>query len=207
MKKYEFLNTWVNMDPQKQIGWWNAWPETLKEKIWNNYFEDIQRIKLWGLLEDFKNKDIWNFLKVGEKATFLEALSRNYTLAHMAFAAKKILKELLKETKYSQEYEEIEISLLQRENLGINKAIITNDNKLMVMSKDHKILYLTINYDIEGGIVEYDKEGCILDKCARRLVGHEIGHIILHLHDVIDNVINDKDPYEYTSEYAEEEAN
>jgi hypothetical protein len=185
---WEFLEKTQRVDVWKVSDFWNALKNLEKAELWD-LLKDHQKADLWNTLEYPQRVVLWNLLKDSQKADLLEILSRNYSLADMVFAARKIIEEQLKKQRHSK-YKNVDISLeitdlikdfgvKKGEELGAKKAKVYPEFK-------HSTSYIMITCDIGGKIAEYDSKGYISKTSARGLVGHEIAHIILHPDDVMN---------------------
>jgi hypothetical protein len=157
-----------------------------KRKSILNILKKIQKEKLRKTLNDSRKalqKDvyIWDIFEDSQMVDLLKILSINYSLANMVFAAGKVVEKYSFSRK--EELKNVYISL-EEGNLKDKdkKAFIDGD----IIKPG--TLYLTISYDIGGGITKYDNDGYILNTSARFLVGHEIGHIVLHPKHIIDGI-------------------
>jgi hypothetical protein len=203
-----FNEWWKNATDAQKVDLWNSSGD--KKKGLCNLFNDSQRVELWGILDslklDFQKIELWNVMSNIQKANFLEILSRDYSLADMIFAARKIVDDRVKEQKNLQCTSvniSLEVTDLIKEfgeekgnEFGAKKALVDANIKNLTS-------HITITCDIGGGIAEYEDDGSISKTSARCLVGHEIGHIILHPDDVINGKRNTK----LTGRYEETKAN
>jgi hypothetical protein len=198
------IHLWNLLENPQKIYFWDLLNSSQKISLWDlleeyqkiiffDVLDDPQKKNFWNILRNTQRKETWNSLKDYQKATLLEVLSRNYTLAQIVYAAREIVEERLKNDKCFKEYHFTNVYIYLEDSAlgnipGTKKAVIT------AWIDDHrkgkgKSLHLRIIYDTEGGIVGYDNEKLISTECARFLVGHEIGHILLYLNDIIEKVL------------------
>jgi hypothetical protein len=211
-----FPEVWASLPDALKVKLWNACQDTYKESLWLLLddphkkglwllLDDPQKEALWLLLNDSQKQYLWNFLEINQKVGILEILSRAYSLAHVVFSTRKIIEERLKQEKQFKEYGFTNVYVYLEESDGT----MPNGKKACVYSRvkkfnDTKSLHLRISYDTTGGTVVYDDTGCILKQCVRFLIGHEAGHIILDLEDIVKNALKDKQ--HEMSELQEKEA-
>ena len=204
-QKRGFCNSLKNADPRVMIGVSRLLLDHQKREFFN-FLEDSQKENFWNSLEDSQKKNVWSSLDICSKAHFLKDLSKNYTLAQLVFAVRdKVEKQLREEERFKKyNFKKVYIRLedlqLKDGDPGAKKASISPK---VTNYGEGKTLYLTIVYDTSGDIVAYDDKDHISRQCARFLVGHEIAHIVLHLDNLIESIMEEK---EFPSECLEEEA-
>jgi len=192
------LGIWNLLIPPQKLSLWNSLDKDKKEELWNLLKDSSEMEKFWNSLKYSARKEFWNSLKISYKAELLRNLSENYTLAQIVFATRKRVEDRLRKEECFKKYNIRNVYIILEElskgEEGKSGATAYTDTDIVPYSEDNSTLYLRIIYSTNGGIVKYDNKNYISRNCARFLVGHEIGHILLHLENIIENAeVNEGD--------------
>jgi len=205
--EFQKRGIWNLLKSHQKLDHWNSLNKTKKEELWK-LLKDFQKEEFWNSLKCPERKEFWNSLEISYKAELLKILSIKYTLAQIVFATRKRVEDRLRKEECFKKYNIKNVYITLEELLegeeGKSGDTAYIDPDIRSYGKNNKTLYLRIVYSTSGGIVEYDSKNHISRKCARFLVGHEIGHILLHLENIIKNIMDGEKLFKPEEEKREE---